>query len=298
MINMRKYNFFLVITLILLSGCDDLYLIDTTAPTIEVSSPMAGGYLPAGEYALFEAKFVDDFELATYNIEIHENISGHAHGRIAATSDDPSLIKWSYKQSFFIPEGLTLFQAVLEDVIEIPSNTLAGPYHFIVQSIDKQGNATSFQDDSTVEMEVYITNDSQSVINITNLIEDELEIEVDILFIAEGDVSDPTIGEYAGMHSIHVVLGEGLHEGHDDNHGGRIAEEDLIDVYFEEQELQQFVVDNAIILDKVFDYIDFTLSQEQYDALIAEQIDHLLLTIKVFDEQGNITISNTDVHIG
>jgi len=277
-------------------NCDDIDLVDTVAPTIEVLEPSVRGFMVAGEYAHFDAKFIDDFELATYNIEIHENFGGHAHGRKAALAEDPSLIKWSYKQSFIIPEGLTLFQAVLEDEIEIPSNTLAGPYHFIVQAIDKAGNATSFQDDSAVELEVYIANDSQPVFNITNLVEGELELEVGTIFMVEGDITDPTTGEFAGMHSLGIVLGEGDIEG-DHDHGGRVASGDLIDVSFEENELQQFMLNDAIMLDKVFEYIDFSLSQAALDVLISEEVDHLLLTISVFDEQGNLAVSNTDVHL-
>jgi len=279
-------------------ACDsDNDIVDTTAPTIEVKDPAMGEYFDANDYAHFEATFVDDLELATYNIEIHDNFGGHSHGRIAATNDDPSLIKWSYKESFLIPEGLTLFQAELEDEIEIPANVMAGPYHFIVQAIDKAGNATSFQDDSAVELEIYINNDSQSQINITNLEDDELEIEAGLLFMVEGEVSDPTTGEYAGMHSINIYLGEGSHEDHDHNHGGRIAEVDLIDSYFEEAELQQFMVDENIILDKIFEHINFTLSQDELNELVDEEVDYLLLTITVADEQGNITVSNIDVHV-
>lgn len=95
------------------------------------------------------------------------------------------------------------------------------------------------------------------------------------------------------MHMLKVNLGEG----HDHDHGGRLAEEDLIDVTVEEEELQQFMVDDLIIMDKVFESINFSLSQTQLDDLISEEGDHLLLQIKVFDEQGNISISNTVVHV-
>ena len=293
---MRVFFLYMVLIVILLAGCDDLDLIDTSAPTIEVKVPEQGSAIIAGDFLPFEAAFVDDFELATYNIEIHDNFGGHSHGRIAATYNDPSLIKWAYKESFLIPYGLTLFQAIFDEEVLIPSDALAGPYHFIVQAIDRAGNATNFQDDSAVELEVYISNDSEPIITITNLIDDELEIEADVLFMAEGNVVDPTIGEYGGMHSMNVVLGEGNIE-HDHDHGGRVAAADLIDAFFEEQELQQVMVNDAIILDKVFEYINFTLSQTQLDELISEDVDHLLLQITVFDEQGNIAISNTDVHV-
>ena len=288
----------LLIGFIGLMSCDSGNdVVDTTAPTIEVEEPVMGEYFEAAGHAHFDATFTDDIELATYNIEIHNNFDGHSHGRIAATSDDPDLLKWSYNQSFLIPEGLTVFQAELDDEIEIPANAMAGPYHFIVQAIDASGNSTSFQDDSAVEIEVYITNDSQPVVDITNLEDDELEIEVGELFIVEGTVTDPTMGDYAGMHAMEIVLGEDHHEDHDHDHGGRIAEDDLIDADYEEADLEQFMVDDAIILDMVFEDINFTLSQDQLDDLVAEEIDHLVLTITVHDEQGNITVSNTHVHV-
>ena len=115
--------------------------------------------------------------------------------------------------------------------------------------------------------------------------------------MVKGDITDPTTGDYAGMHSVEVILGEDSHGEHDHDHGGRIAEEDLIDELFEEEALAQFMVDDAIILDKIFETINFTLSQEQLDELLAEEIDHLLLTISVHDEQGNIAVSRTAVHI-
>lgn len=289
-----------LLCLFLWQSCDDLELIDTNRPSIEVKVPVWGDYLQAGEQVLFEATFTDDLELATYNIEIHENFTGHTHGRIAVTKDDPSLSKWSFKQSFTIPDGLILFQAVLDEEIGMPTNTMAGPYHFIVQAIDLAGNATNFQDGSAVELEIYITNDSQPIISITNIESGELDIEVDKLFIAEGNVTDPTTGAYAGMLSMDVILDEGLHDGHDHVHGGRIAEEGheaLIDVFYEEGELDQFIVDGAIVLGKVFEHLNFTLTQDQLNELITEEIDHLLLTIRVNDKQGNIAVSNTDVHV-
>ena len=292
----RPWMFFLVIQLFAMS-CDDLDVIDTSAPSIEVIEPAMGSSLTAGTFAHFEARFMDDIELATYNIEIHENFGSHSHGRIARIYEDPSLNKWSYKQNFLIPEGLTLFQAVLEDEILVPEDVLAGPYHFIVQAIDMAGNATSFQDDSAVELEVYIENESQALIIISNLVEDELELEVGVRFLVEGTVSDPTIGAYAGIQSIQVILGEGTHDDHEHSHGGRTSEEDLIDIYFEQEDLVPFMVDDILIIDKVFDVINFTISQIQMDDLITEGLDHLLLTIIVFDMQGNVTVSNTDVHL-
>jgi len=71
----------------------------------------------------------------------------------------------------------------------------------------------------------------------------------------------------------------------------------LIDVDYEGTELELFMIDGIIQLDQVFESINFTLSQQQLDDLTSEDVDHLILNIKVKDEQGNLTISRTIVHI-
>jgi hypothetical protein len=283
-----------------LTGCnDDSESIDTSAPTIELEDPAYGEFFAAGNSVHFEASFTDDVELGSYKIDIHNNFDGHAHGRIAKTNDDPSLIKWSFSQSFDFTPGLKNSDIHLHDdeQLEIPQNTMAGPYHFIVSAVDKSGNATSNQDDSTVEVEIYITNTSMPLVDISNLANDELEIEVGEVFMVTGTITDPTGGTYAGMHSVEILLGEGHHGEHDHDHGGRIAEEDLIDFDIDEEALGVFMEGDAIVLEKIFEEINFTLSQAQLNELIAEEVDHLQLMIKVYDEQGNIAVSVTEVHV-
>lgn len=284
--------------LFVLSGCnDDSETIDVTAPAIELSDPVNGDFFAAGTPVHFEASFTDDLELGSYNINIHNNFDGHAHGRVAASNDDPSLIKWSFSQSFEFQSGMKNSDVHLHDEIEIPANTMAGPYHFIVSAVDRSGNATSYQDNSTIEVEIIITNNSMPLVEITNLVNDELEIEAGTLFMVTGTVTDPTVGTYAGMHSIEIILGEAHYEDHDHDHGGRVAAEDFIDFDLDEAEMDAYMEGDAIILDKIFEAINFTLSQTQLNELIAEEIDHLVLTIKVKDEQGNLAVSLTDVHV-
>jgi len=284
-----------------LAGCifGDGDLVDVEPPTIEVIQPESHGYMNAGGYVNFEGIFKDDLELGSYSIDIHDNFDGHGHGRIAIPSDDPALIKWYSKNNYTIPEGMIIFNAQHDDDIEIPANIMAGPHHFIVQAVDKVGNATSYQDGSTVEMEVFITNDSQPIVNITNMVNGELDIEVGVLFMVDGDIIDPTEGVYAGMNSLEVILGEDHDDEHNHDHMRIIQDDhqDLIDEDFVGAELEVFMIEEAIQLEMVFESINFILSQEQYNELLNEGIDHLILTMKVRDEQGNLTISKTAVHI-
>jgi hypothetical protein len=288
----------LLFVLAILAGCDESNeTIDTSAPTIEIADPAFGESFIAGGSVHFEASFADDIELGVFKIDIHNYFDGHGHGRVAKSTEDPGLVKWAFSQSFDFDSGLKNSEVSLDDELEIPLNTMAGPYHFIVSAVDKSGNATSYQDNSTKEIEIYLTNSSMPVVDITNLTNDELEIEVGEIFMVTGSVTDPTDGQYAGMHAIEIVLGES-HEGeHDHDHGGRIAEDDLIDFDLDEEALEPFMVDDAIVLDLIFEDINFNLTQEQLNELIAEDVDHLQLMIKVYDEQGNIAVSVTEVHI-
>lgn len=284
------------------SACDndDPGIVDTEAPTIEISDPANGAFMAAGEYAHLEAVFTDNVELGSYDIDVHNTFDGHTHGRVAQRNEDPSLLKWSYKQSFSIPAGRKNYDAHLHDEIMIIGNAMAGPYHFIVQAVDASGNATSYADGSTVELEVYITNDSQPVVNITNLENGELEIETGVLFTVEGDITDPTTGQYAGIHAVEAMLGEEHQHEHDNHTDGRIAEEDqsnLFEVVYEGSALDPFINGGAIMLNALFEDIGFVLSANQLNKLISENIDHLILTIKAFDEQGNIAFHFTSVHV-
>lgn len=275
------------------SNDDESGAVDVTAPSIEVADPANGEYLVAGDHLHFEATFTDDVELAVYNINIHNSFDGHSHGRVAGRAED--LVKWSLNENFTIPAGNKTYEVHLDDEIQIPANTMAGPYHFIVTAIDAAGNATSYQNGSTVELAIVITNDQQAVVEITNLENGELEIEVDEVFVVEGTITDPE-GESSGIHSVEIVLGES-HEDDHHSHGRKASSESFIDLDLEEEELEAYMTDGAIILEQIFTEINFVLSQEQLDELSAEDIDHLELVITVHDEQGNITISKTSVHI-
>lgn len=310
----RRQILIILFILNIFTGCifssDDL--IDITAPEIEVLEPHERDELAAGEFIAFDATFMDDLELGSYSIDVHDNLDGHGHGRIAQPKDDPGLERWIFKKNYTIPEGYIMYAAQHDDDILIAENAVAGPYHLIVQAVDQAGNATNYQDGSTVEYEILITNDSQPVVTITNLVDGELEIESDVRFEVEGDVSDPTVGEYSGMHSMEILLGEDHEEEHEHIHAGsgqdepevylhgRIGQDEhgaLIDADYEGSELELFMVDGVIQLDQVFESIGFTLSQKQFNELSSEGVDHLMLSIKVKDEQGNLTISRTVVHI-
>jgi hypothetical protein len=52
---------------------------------------------------------------------------------------------------------------------------------------------------------------------------------------------------------------------------------------------------DAIVLDLIFDEINFTLSEAQLGELIEEEVDHLQLMIKVHDGQGKVKLISSNI---
>lgn len=297
---MKPAFLFLIIALSLLSCDDSNEPVDVTAPELEITEPANGEFLTAGESVHLLGRLTDDIELAEFQVDAHNNFDGHAHGRVTGTLDDPSLLKWSITERFPVPAGRRSIDIDFHDELIVPANAMAGPYHLIVSAVDKAGNATSYQDGSTVEIEVYIRNNSQPVITIANLVEGELEIEVGSPFVVEGTIADdvPAAGNYAGIREVMLALDRPRDDhdhGHD--HGGRITDDALAEIDLDEADLGNYTADGALSLALISAAMDFTLSAQEAAALSAEGVDHLELTIKVLDKQGNYAFVFTPVHL-
>ena len=295
-------NIYLIIGIVIpllslfLSGCiEEDTLVDTQAPVIELLEPDLYENYAAGFFIPFEANFTDNVALKTFSIDIHNNFDGHSHGRI---SEDPDLIKWAYKENFDLPE-VTSQKEQMDDVIGIPDKVMAGPYHFIVQCIDRDGNATNYQDGSNIEIEIYLTNESMANIEITNLQDSVLNIKTGIPFNVEGKISDPPHINTSlnGLLKILITLGEPAENQLNNHDHGRLSDEHthLFEVEFDEMEIESMLDMNGFI--HIEELIDYTLSVDEDAELKSEGIDHLELKIIVHDKQGNIAINSTLVHI-
>ncbi len=297
----RKVRLFALVafatTISLFSACDsDDDDVDSAHPEITLTEPGNWDSFQAGDYIPMQAEIVDDMALSQFQVEIHDNFGGHTHARVAQRSTDPSLVKWSDRLVFTVPNGTTEYTVAFDQELSIPDNAMAGPYHFIVSALDQTGNATSFQDGSTKEVTILITNNSMPIVALSGPA--ELEIAVGVPFIVEGVIRDelPLAGDYAGLESIEVMLGEAEEDEHEHDHG-RVADDDLIDFDVEEAELENYMVDGVISVKKIFESINFTLSSAQYADLASEDVHHLALTISVLDKQGNIAVHRTEVEM-
>jgi hypothetical protein len=272
---MKKTIFLSTLCMLGLGACTEENVTNLNKPEIELESPKSWQAFSVADGIHFEAHLHDNEALSQYNITIHHNFDAHEHGARLSTQ----MMPFNYSESFTV-EGATVD---VEQHLDLPATTAAGPYHLVVKAIDMQGNSTSFDDGSSKEVSILITNDSQAKVQL-DLAAGETELD--------GTAGEQlnvtgTITDAAGQFSeITVTLG---HEegGEEHNHEhGRLKEEDhLYEQTFEiaatsEANIAELLSENPIVI----------------PADVTEE--HLMLIITVHDDQGNITVKRTPVHLG
>ncbi|MEP4534623.1 MAG: DUF4625 domain-containing protein [Cyclobacteriaceae bacterium] len=268
------------LSIVFLNACDSDDEVDVTAPTITMEEPGYGEAFAAGGTIHFDALFEDDFNLATYSINIHDNFDGHSHGRIA-------LAPFSYNESFSISG-----KSVDEHMdIDVSADATAGPYDMIVQAIDAEGNATSFADGSAIDLSIWITNEEMAHVHFQDasgaeVEEYEGEVGQALTFYGEVEDEEGTLDHVAIMVG-HMEESEGHDHDHDD--GGRIAEDDYI---FEmEYEVEG---ETSVMIQDLLDGESITVAQSDLDEL--EEGEHLYLIVQAQDEAGNISQHAIEIH--
>lgn len=257
---------------------DETPIVDTEAPTIELEHPAYGERFAAGSTMEVHAELTDNVALATYNIDIHSNFDGHDHGRVAVSEFD-------YSQSFTATG--TEYEAEVD--IEIASDATAGPYHLILTAIDAAGNSTSYNDDSTVESEIWITNDEMALVVFTDAGGDEIdeyEAESDTELSFYGTITDQS----GGLDHIEIVIGHHEEGDEHDHSHDRVAEGDeyLYDWDFEVEGQTEVTIESLIGEETI------TIPADEVAEL--EEGEHLALIVKVTDEDGNISEFDLELH--
>jgi hypothetical protein len=118
-------------------ACDDNGE-STQKPVITLHEPEEGAVLKIGSAIHFEADFEGHNQLRTYNIDIHNNFTGHDHEATKSETDQKDTL--NFKKTWDI-SGYRNIHEHHHD-IEIPATTAPGKYHFIVQCADSLGNSS------------------------------------------------------------------------------------------------------------------------------------------------------------
>ena len=264
--------------MLFLVACEGDEPIDITAPTITMEEPVNGEQFEAGGTIPFDALFEDDVELATFNIAIHNNFDGHGHGRIEVEPFD-------FSQSF----TLTGKSEDVHEDIAVAADATAGPYHLTVEAIDAAGNATSFADGSSKELEIWIINGEMPHVhfedaNGNEVAEFEGVVGQSLQFY--GEVED----EVGTLDHVLIMVGhlEG-YEGHDHAHGGRIVADDHI--YEKEFEVEGEI---SVLIQNLLEGEEIVVNQSDLDEL--EEGEHLYLIVQAEDADGNISRHAIEIH--
>lgn len=138
---MKKYLFLLVA---LLPGCSTGEPeIDSTYPVISSEGlfPQPCAVLERGKTHTFVVTFSDNFELGSFNFDIHNNFNHHSHSTTGEEcAEDPAktpVNPFTLIKSFDIPSGNTRYTAQVP--VAIPAEVDEGDYHFRVDVTDKTG---------------------------------------------------------------------------------------------------------------------------------------------------------------
>ncbi len=149
---MKTFNLLSVIIALsfFLGSCEKKEKIDKEKPVIDLSIqgafPNNCDTLYFGESFILKVKFIDNVQLGSYSIDIHNNFDHHSHStEITECSLDPiksPVNPFLFIEDYDIPVGQTEYQTNI--LISIPSgngngNFDEGDYHFFISLTDKEG---------------------------------------------------------------------------------------------------------------------------------------------------------------
>ncbi|TRZ42864.1 DUF4625 domain-containing protein [Robertkochia solimangrovi] len=145
---MKRIQYFIVSIIgMMLLACsgDDSVIKDEEKPTISLNYidgfPQTCSVLKRGSSYDFRALVTDNFELASYSIDIHHNFDHHTHDdqgvncelEAVKTAVNPLI----YMENYMIEGGVDEYEIIV--TVEIPEDVDTGDYHCQYSVTDKTG---------------------------------------------------------------------------------------------------------------------------------------------------------------
>ncbi|MFT3737985.1 MAG: DUF4625 domain-containing protein [Breznakibacter sp.] len=141
---MTKQLLFISLSLLAMGGCQSSD-VDDVAPVIDMS--FAGAFpqncqqVNRGETFVFKARFTDNTELGSFNIDVHHNFDHHSHSTDAGECDfdekKTAVTPFVFIQEYDIEPGQKEYAAEIS--IAIPENVDTGDYHLMISLTDHEG---------------------------------------------------------------------------------------------------------------------------------------------------------------
>jgi len=288
-----------MIALIAFSACkkDDVNT-DTTAPVIGVAEGRASirpenNEVRASTTDHMHVRFgvKDDSGINQVLIEVHNSFDGHSHGKTSNFSklDYRRIIQANGAKSINI-------DSPFDDIFwggpnsEVQGNVLAGPYDFIIAATDIHGNQTSYGNNTNYIARIVIERDYALAVEVTNLVDDELEGDKNQPLDVKGTIAKTTHTDASNIAFVWVTLGE-EHE-----HKTKSTQDELIyermwgtSMWRANMSGPSLPSGTSINLENLFSGSDAIV--------LPNETGHFELVIWVEDVNGNITEKHFEVHV-
>lgn len=111
--------------------------LDNQAPVVTIHEPTTDEAVAVGGEVHLDVELIDDIELASYKIEVHNDFDGHDHDRPFGVEQT---IPWSLNQTQELDPGQTNY--TIHQHLEVPGNAAEGAYHLGIIALDQAGNQT------------------------------------------------------------------------------------------------------------------------------------------------------------
>ncbi|GAB3020090.1 hypothetical protein GCM10027284_44250 [Cyclobacterium sediminis] len=283
--------------------------IDHAASADEISPDHGEVFTETMDHIPVSFSVEDPSGVGQIKVNVHANFDGHSHARILTdfetlVIDDIYAVDAS-DPDFQFPENSTKVDvnSTATDIYWEGANSrlsgpvLAGMYDFSITATDIHGNQTTFADGSSYLTTIHIRTDYAPTIAVNNLNDGELIGTSGETLTVTGEISKP-VHEFSGdLAFIWIKLGEEEDEDHDhdeDNH--RVSNDEY--VYDKMWGNSQWISEGtgADLPDN--QYIDLsTLLAGENKIILPESGDHLDLTIRAEDVNGNTIEKTYEVHM-
>ena len=150
---MKNTILIVVLLLITVSACIKNDHIDTVPPVIDLAYPTTFpsncDTLYFGETFILKMFFYDNFELGSFNIDIHHNFDHHSHStEVMECNADPVKVPinpFIMIENYKLPQGVKEYTT--QFAINLPTgnnkgNFDVGDYHLMIRLTDKEGWST------------------------------------------------------------------------------------------------------------------------------------------------------------
>ncbi|MBI0398351.1 DUF4625 domain-containing protein [Cyclobacterium marinum] len=285
-------------------------IIDHASSTDEISPDHGEIFTEMMNHIPVSFSVEDPSGIGQIKVNVHANFDGHSHARVLTNFetlaiDDIYAVDAS-NPDFQFPENSTRVEVGTEatdiywsgDNSRLGGPVLAGMYDFSITATDIYGNQTTFADGSSYLTTIHIRTEYAPKVTVSNLNDGELVGTLGESLTVTGEISKPDHELSGDLAFIWIKLGE-EDEDHDHDHdeeNSRISNDGY--VFDKMWGSSQWIAEGTGADLPDTQNIDLsTLLSGDNKIILPESGDHLDLTIRAEDVNGNTIEKTYEVHM-